>query len=116
MAFFTAALSAVRAASEVRGAWSAASDVLANGGSLAAAVQAFADRTDNRLDDAAVAELLKGLDLAIDYSTRAAVVLVRSALWVEHHGPRIVDGARRTAAVVGRFATRLEALRCARTP
>ena len=111
MGFFSALSTAWALGNEYTGAWQAGARAVEDGGGVLDGLRAFADHTGNRLDDEAVEVLAKGITAAIDYSLIAGMVAMRAGLWLENHGPRIIATASRLAAVAGRVAGRLEALR-----
>lgn len=84
--------SAIGTALEYRQAWSAALDSWDHGASPADCLDVFAGATQGQLDDQVVAELRRGLAMAIDTALQVAHGAAAVAGFLEQHRPAIVAG------------------------
>ncbi len=95
-----------RISQEYPAAFDAARDAFMAGQPIAACVRAFAERTENRIDDRLADELVAALTVGIDYAHKAATACARVAAVIEEHGPKLArdidTGARAIEAVTPR--------------
>lgn len=122
MSFWASLRTAWRVADEYPDAVAAARSTIESGGSVTAAVRAFAAETSDEFDDEAARHLEAGLVVGIEYAQRAASALATVAARIESDVPpmlataaanadRIAATAANAGAVCVAIATRLEALK-----
>jgi len=89
MNFFSAIGTMWQVSREAEGALGAFQDTVARGGSVAEAVAAFAEKTDNKIDDALANDLVAGLNMGIDYLGMTSQMLADASMFVAKHGPEL---------------------------
>lgn len=97
---------------EAEGALDAFHKTIADGGSIAEAVRAFAAETDStQMDDVVVKDVIEGLNYGIEYLGKAADFLAILATMVEQNGPNIVDTCRSISIGCTKVAMQAQVLR-----
>ena len=87
MSFWAAARTAWQLGGEYADAWTAAREAAERGEPVSRIVEAFASRTENKLDDEAVAALTAGVVWAIGKLQELSLWLAQVAEAIEDHGP-----------------------------
>lgn len=104
MNFFSAISTMWQVSREAEGALGAFQDTLAGGGSVSEAVAAFAEKTDNKVDDALADDLARGLNMGIEYLGMTAQMIVDASMFIAKHGPDL-------AITLTKFVMELQKLR-----
>lgn len=90
---------------EVEGAWDAFQNTLAGGGSVAEAVSAFAAKTDStQMDDQLADEIVRSLNVGIEYLGLTAQMIADATMFISKHGPEV-------ALSITKFVMQLQKLR-----